>query len=136
MATKSGHKGHSLDLRVYYEDTDAAGVVYHANYLMFAERARTEMLRELGFEHAELLKTEGLAFAVARLEIDYRRAAKLDDALTVRSEIVEMQGASFDMRQEIFRKDEVLAELKLKIACIGKQGRAVRLPEGLRRVLG
>lgn len=134
MATNTGYKEHAYAVRVFYEDTDAAGVVYHAGYLRFAERGRTEMLRGLGFEHAKLLETQGIAFAVTRLEIDYLRPAKLDDLLTVRSRFEGIGGAVFSMRQEVLRGDEVLARLALDIACVGRNGRATRLPEGLRRV--
>ena len=134
MATNSSYKDHCHEVRVYYEDTDAAGVVYHAGYLMFAERARTEMLRECGFEHARLLNDEGISFAVARLEIDYRKPAKLDDLLVVRTKMAQMQGASFSMEQIILRREDVVAELKIRIACIGKGGRAIRIPQGLRKL--
>ena len=134
MATNSRYKEHRLDVRVYYENTDAAGVVYHAGYLLFAERGRTEMLRDCGFEHARLLNGEGISFAVTRLEIDYRRAARLDDLLTVTTKMTRMQGASFSMEQAICRQGEALAELKLKIACIGRNGRAIRIPEALRKL--
>lgn len=134
MAINPRYKEHCLDVRVYYENTDAAGVVYHAGYLLFAERGRTEMLRDCGFEHARLLNGEGISFAVTRLEIDYRRAARLDDLLTVKTKMVRMQGASFSMEQTIWRQDEVVATLLLKIACIGKGGRAIRMPEGLRKL--
>lgn len=134
MATNSRYKDHCHEVRVYYEDTDAAGVVYHAGYLMFAERARTEMLRDCGFEHARLFNEEGISFAVTRLEIDYRKAARLDDLLSVRTKMTDMGGASFSMGQTILRRDETVAELTLKIACIGKNGRAIRIPENLRKL--
>jgi len=81
---------HSMPLRVYYEDTDAAGIVYYANYLKFAERGRTEMMRELGFAHSEIAKEIGTLFTVRRCSIDYRAPARLDDALTVDTRVVEI----------------------------------------------
>lgn len=135
MATNPAYKEHTYPIRVFYEDTDAAGVVYHAGYLRFAERGRTEMLRDMGFEHARLLETEGVAFAVTSLKIDYLRPARLDDLLAVRSRFEKASGASFSMLQEVQRGAEVLARLALDIACIGRNGRATRLPEGFRRLL-
>ena len=85
---------HRYALRVYYEDTDAAGVVYHANYLRFAERARTEALRDLGIPHAELLREHGVMFMVRRVEVDYLRPARLDESLAVITEPLAVGGAS------------------------------------------
>ena len=85
---------HLYPLRIYYEDTDAGGIVYHANYLRFAERARTEALRDMGIPHAEMVGQFGLMFVVRRIEVDYQRAARLDDSLTVVTESVEVGGAS------------------------------------------
>ncbi len=136
MATNLPYKedGHSFELRVYYEDTDAGGIVYHASYLRFAERARTEMLREAGFEHAKLLKETGVAFAVRNLAIQYVAPARLDDLLTVTTETVSVSGARLALLQKILRGDDMLAELRLDLACINGAGRAVRLPEGVRRI--
>ena len=85
---------HRYAIRVYYEDTDAGGVVYHATYLRYAERARTEALRDLGVPHAELVERFGVMFMVRRLEVDYERGARLDEALTVETEVLEVGGAS------------------------------------------
>lgn len=126
---------HNFAIRVYYEDTDAGGIVYYANYLKFAERARTEMLRDLGYDHSRMTREYGLMFAVRRCEADYRRPAKLDDALTVRTEVTEMRGASMAMRQQIMRKDELLVSVSVKLACITQEGRPGRIPaEVVKRV--
>src|ERR1700688_4504799 len=85
---------HSMKLRVYYEDTDAAGIVYYANYLKFAERGRTEMMRVLGFAHSRIEAETGIVFTVRRLSADYRTPARLDDALSVDTRIVEIGGAT------------------------------------------
>src|ERR1700686_4883991 len=85
---------HSLPLRVYYEDTDAAGIVYYANYLKFAERGRTEMMRDLGFAHSAIAAETGTIFTVRRLAADYRSPARLDDALSVETRIIEIGGAT------------------------------------------
>lgn len=119
-------------LRVYYEDTDAGGIVYHASYLRFAERARTEMLREAGFNHAQLLQDEGVLFAVISMEIKFKAPAKLDDLLIVTSRVVSISGASMTLEQEIMRDGHVLVEIKLTLACLDRRGKAVRLPEALR----
>lgn len=96
---------HHLPIRVYYEDTDAAGIVYHANYLRFAERGRTQMLRAAGFEHASILKETGTAFTVISMQINFKSPAKLDELLDVQTRIVSTGGASFEMAQGIFRGD-------------------------------
>src|SRR5499426_1774526 len=90
---------HRQQIRVYFEDTDAAGIVYYANYLKFAERARTDMLRDLGISHADMMKRDGLVLVVRRCEVDYLKPAKLDDLLTVETETVKLGGASVDLRQ-------------------------------------
>ena len=126
---------HSLPVRVYYEDTDASGIVYYANYLKFAERGRTELMRALGFAHSEILAATGVAFTVRRLSADYRAAARLDDQLTVETRIVEIGGASLLLDQRICRDGRVLAALDVLVACVGRDGRPRRLPAGLRAAL-
>ena len=126
---------HSLLIRVYYEDTDAAGIVYHANYLRFAERARTEMLRELGISQERLRRDEGIAFAVRRCTVDFRLPARLDDELLVESRLAALRGASLDLVQRVRRDGEELATLDVQVACIAATGRAARLPSALRDAL-
>src|ERR1700743_2725756 len=92
---------HRYPVRVYYEDTDAGGVVYHATYLRYAERARTEALRDLGIPHAELVERYTLMFMVRRIEVDYLRPARLDDSLTVVTEPLAVGGASMTLRQDV-----------------------------------
>lgn len=123
---------HDLPIRVYYEDTDAGGIVYHASYIRFAERGRTEMLRDGGFTHADMFKTTGIGFAVASLKIDFRAPAKLDDLLVVKSHISRLGGASMDMEQKIYKNEELIAELTVTLVCIDKQLKAVRLPAEVR----
>lgn len=125
---------HRQAIRVYFEDTDAAGIVYYANYLKFAERARTDMLRDLGVSHAEM-KRDGLVLVVRRCEIDYLKPAKLDDLLTVETEAAKIGGASVDLRQRVLRDGGVLAELKVLVVCIGPDGRPHRIPDYVRGVL-
>jgi acyl-CoA thioester hydrolase len=124
---------HGYAIRVYYEDTDAGGVVYHANYLRFAERARTEALRDLGVPHAELIERFGVMFMVRRVEVDYERGARLDDALTVETEVLAVGGATVLLRQTIRNKDglrdAVCAVVTVRLACVRLQGnRPGRIP--------
>ncbi|WP_259782783.1 tol-pal system-associated acyl-CoA thioesterase [Aestuariispira ectoiniformans] len=126
---------HNFATRIYYEDTDAGGIVYYANYLKFAERARTEMLRDLGYDHSRMTRDHGLMFAVRRCEADYRRPARLDDLLTIRTRVSDLRGASMAMEQQIMRDDELLVTVKVKLACIDQDGRPGRIPaEILERV--
>jgi acyl-CoA thioester hydrolase len=122
---------HRLAVRVYYEDTDAVGVVYHASYLRFAERARTEMMRCLGLEHGSLGARLGLAFTVRRCVVDYLVPARLDDCLEVRTGLARVGGASLDLKQRIFRDDRLLVRMDVRLALISSALRAVRLPSAL-----
>ena len=126
---------HSMRLRVYYEDTDAAGIVYYANYLKFAERGRTEMMRELGFAHSKIDAQMGTIFTVRRLSADYRGPARLDDALSVDTRVLEIGGATVLLEQRICRDGEVLVQLEMLVACVGRDGRPRRVPPGLRAAL-
>jgi acyl-CoA thioester hydrolase len=119
---------HRLPVRVYYEDTDAAGVVYHANYLRFAERARTEMLRSLGLEHGALSAREGLVFTVRRCVVDYLAPARLDDRLEVRTSLARLGGASVDLEQRIANDERLLVRMDVRLALVSPALRAVRLP--------
>ncbi len=129
---------HGFRLRVYYEDTDALGIVYHANYLKFAERARTEMLRLCGTGQDQLRREEGLGFAVRRCEIDFRASARLDDLLEVRTTLREARGARVAAVQSIHRvgaggvNADWLVRLELMLACVKDNGRPSRLPEHVR----
>ena len=126
---------HVFPVRIYYEDTDAGGVVYYANYLRFAERARTEMLRALGVEGARLADTDGVAFAVRHCAADFVRPARLDDLLEVRTRLLGVGGASLRAEQTVFRGAEPLVRLELKLACTGRSGRTARMPKDLRSSL-
>jgi len=126
---------HSLPMRVYYEDTDAAGMVYHANYLKFAERGRSEMLRSLGFPHRKLGTEDGVGFAVRRCTIEYLAPARLEDTLTVDTTLTGVGAATLSARQEIRRDGELLADIDILVACIGRDGRPRRLPSALRAAL-
>jgi len=113
-----GSSSSILALRVYYEDTDAAGVVYYANYLRFCERARTEWLRELGIGQQALMASDGIAFVVRSVKADYLRAARLDDALEVVTRIAALRGASLLFEQDVRREGQLLFSAQVLVACI------------------
>ncbi len=119
-------------MRVYYEDTDTGGIVYYANFLRFFERCRTEWLRALGLEQRELAAARGLQFVVARVAVDYRRPARLDDLLTIDARIAELARSWLVFEQHARRGDELLAQATVKVACVDVR-RAVpaRLPADL-----
>jgi acyl-CoA thioester hydrolase len=126
---------HLFPLRVYYADTDAGGVVYHARYLDFAERARTEMMRSLDKDGFYRTDGQGMLILVRAAEIDYRKPAALDDVLTVRTRLLQIGGASFALEQQISRQDLLLAVLKITLVCINAMGHPTRIPDGLREKL-
>jgi len=124
-----------LPVRVYWEDTDAGGVVYHASYLRFMERGRTELLRAKGIDQGALLAESGLSFVVAKMDIGFRSPAKLDDALDVLTELRQVGGASLVLRQAVVRAGQVLVEAGVTCALISREGRPARMPAGLRAKL-
>ena len=126
---------HSMKLRVYYEDTDAAGIVYYANYLKFAERGRTEMMRQLGFAHSQIAEEIGTLFTVRRCSVDYRAPARLDDALIVETLVREIGGATVLLDQRVRRDGEILVQIDMLVACVGRDGRPRRVPPRLRAAL-
>ncbi|MGR3716998.1 MAG: tol-pal system-associated acyl-CoA thioesterase [Thermohalobaculum sp.] len=127
---------HQITIRVYYEDTDLAGVVYYANYLRFIERGRTEALRDLRVDQAALKRDLGLVFVVSRLTIDYLAPAVFDDLLEVRTRIDRLRGASLEMAQEVWRGETCLCRAAVTIACMGANRRPQRLPGDVRDRLG
>lgn len=120
-------------VRVYYEDTDAGGVVFYANYLRFMERARTEWLRSIGFEHEHLINNHGLLFAVKNLTIDYIKPGRLDDLLTITSKLLNNRGASLTFQQSIKNdNEELLAQAEIRVACLNATTlKASPMPEEL-----
>ncbi len=126
---------HSFPVRVYYEDTDAGGVVYYANYLKFAERARTEMMRLVDAGYDDRVCKDGIAFAVRRCEVDYRAPARLGDLLEVRTRIMETKRASLSADQVIRRNGEDLVRMHVSLVCIDREGRPARIPGILRDAL-
>jgi acyl-CoA thioester hydrolase len=124
----------ALWVRVYYEDTDFSGRVYHASYLRFLERGRTEWLRERGFGHRDLAASSGVVFAVRTLRIEYLVPAVMDDVLRVETEVAAMRGASIEFRQRVFRDESELASAQVLVAAI-RHDRPVRIPQRLRDLL-
>jgi len=127
---------HRIQTRVYYAETDAGGVVYHAAYLNYAERARVEFMRDLGFSVADLTRDHGLIFAVRHCDIDFSSPARLDDALEITSEIVEIGGASIRFRQVINKTGmdaaKPLVVINVTLVAINKDAKACRIPDFLR----
>ena len=126
-------QGHRLTQRVYYEDTDFSGLVYHARYLQFLERGRTDYLRCLGVEQSALIgiDEEGLVFVVHRMEIDFKAPARMDDVLEIRTATTKAGGAKMVLDQEIRRDGDLLIVARMVIAVVNRNGRPRRLPEGL-----
>ncbi len=126
---------HRLTLRVYYEDTDLAGVVYYANYLKFIERGRSEALRDLGIDQGAMKRDQGLVFVVRRLEIDYLGPARFEDFLEVRTAVTNLRGASTEMAQEVWRGGDCLIRAQVTVACMDQDGRPRRLPQPVSQAL-
>ena len=126
-----------MDVRVYYEDTDAGGVVYHSNYISYMERARTEFLRGHGLSVREM-HDMGIIFPVVALEANFRASARLDDLLEVRTQIAALRNSSFVAAQQVVRKEDgrLLVEAKVTLACVNPEMRARRLPEEIRELFG
>ncbi len=126
---------HHFNLKVYWEDTDAGGIVYYANYLKFIERARSDLVRRAGLNQVTLLRDDGVIFAVRRCVIDYLASAKLDDDLDVVTEVTKVGGASVNMVQSVCRGDLELVRALVRIGCVDRSGRPVRMPAQARAAM-
>lgn len=126
---------HQFDLRVYYEDTDLAGIVYYANYLKFIERGRSEWVRALGVDQVALKADQGLVFAVRRVEADYLRPAKFDDALVVTTECLVVTGARIELQQQVLRQGERLFVALVTLVCLTDTGLPARISADIRAKL-
>jgi acyl-CoA thioester hydrolase len=124
---------HVFPVTVYWEDTDAGGVVYYANYLCYAERGRTEFLRSLGVNQRALADSEGFNFVVRRIAVDYLAPARLEDVLDIVTVVRAVAGASVEMEQVVRRGDDVLVRMDVTLACVNARGRATRLPAAIAR---
>lgn len=126
---------HSWPVRVYYEDTDLAGIVYYANYLRFIERARTEWIRERGIDQTRLKAEDGAVFAVRRVEADYLSPAVFDDQLTVLTKVDRLTPARIELVQKVMRADALLFAARVTLACLGPDMRPRRLPPALAELM-
>ena len=138
IAGRLTEDGHRLDVRVYFEDTDFSGVVYHARYLHFLERGRSDFLRLKGIGHRELMSGDfgaPMAFAVRRMEIDFLRPARIDDVLTVMTRTRQLGGARILLDQQILRGEDLLIEANVKVAVISPEGKPMRMPARVLEVL-
>ncbi len=124
---------HRFGIRIYYEDTDLAGIVYYANYLKFIERARTEWVRSLGFDQGRLKRDEGIVFAVRRVEADYLAPARFDDLLEVETEVAGVSAARIVLTQRVRRDGVLLFDAAVTLVVLTEAGRPARLPASLRR---
>lgn len=139
LAGRIENGAHVMAVRVYYEDTDFSGIVYHASYLRFMERGRTDFLRLLGVDHRELFEqageeAPGFAFVVRTMKLEYLKPAHMDDVLTIVTSPAEIAGASLTLKQEVFRGDTLLLEAMVKAAFVSG-GKARRIPEALRKAM-
>lgn len=123
---------HHFPVRVYFADTDAAGMVYHATYFAYAERARTEMMRIAGFDHVSMNKKLGLLLGVHSCDAQYLQPARLDDELEMRTEVTGLGGASIRLRQDVWRDNEELVRMGVRLVCIGMDGKTARIPDDMR----
>ena len=126
---------HVFPIRVYYEDTDAGGIVYYANYLRFAERARSEMFRCLGIESNQMFKDWGILFTVKKCFIDFIKPARLDDLLLVKTKLLKIGGASVSVRQKVTIDGSDMVCMDLKLACMSLEGKPARMPVSIRKLL-
>lgn len=126
-------KHHTLPIRVYYEDTDAGGIVYHANYFKFAERGRTEMLRDLDMSIQKVLDEHHIMFVMRQATIDYFSPARLEDLLALRTCLSEIKNSSFVMHQTVLKGDVVLADIRATLVCLDERTfKPVRMPDAMR----
>lgn len=125
---------HTIDYRVYYEDTDAGGVMYHANHIKFCERGRTEFLRSFNLQNSDLHAENGVLFVVRHIEADYFKPARLDDLLTVRTSLSTIKNTSFMMRQEIHKGDEVLFGMNVLLVTVNTSGKPTALPDNIKNL--
>lgn len=136
MKTAPDSPAHAFPIRVYFEDTDAGGVAYHATYLRWAERARTESLRDMGLPHSLMMERHSSILVVRRIEVEYWRPARLDDALVVETRVIAVKGVTLLLDQRMVQGEATLAALRVELACIDRQTlRPKRIPEPWRSVL-
>ncbi len=125
---------HDFPVRVYYDDTDAGGIVYHANYLKFAERARTEYMRAMGFENSKIRDDHGIIIVVKNIEAEYFSPARLDDFLGVQSRVLSVKNTSFVMEQKTFRGEDCIFSMNVVLVCVDGNGRPSKIPDPVKTV--
>ena len=125
------HKNFTHNVKIYYEDTDAGGVVYYANYLKFLERARSEALVSLGFSNKKIKEIFGALIIVKSCSIDYKKPTYLEDELSIRSFVKSITKTSFTMNQFISRRDEIVVEAKIHLVFVNEKGKPIKIPENL-----
>lgn len=125
---------HTIDYRVYYEDTDAGGIMYHGSYIRYCERGRTEFMRAIGHSCKEM-QDEGTIFVIRHLEADYLMPAYLEDLLTVETSVIQVKNTSFLMQQTISRHNDILCQMKVTAVAVNRTGKPVRVPEFIRESL-
>lgn len=123
------------NVRIYQEDVDSGGIVYHSHYLKYAERARTEWLREMGLEQSILKSEQSCHFVVVHLDIHYKSPARLDDLLEIRSGLCRVEGIRLVMCQKIFKKERMCVDMSVTLALINNEGRPMRLPNSIVKIL-
>ena len=126
---------HVFSCRVYYEDTDLAGIVYYANYLKFIERARSEWVRELGVDQIAMKAEQGIVFAVRRVEADYLSPAKFDDILDIKTDVQDISAARITLTQDVSRGEGTVFKSVVTLVCLGADGRPTRLPADIRQLM-
>ena len=125
----------SYKLKVFYEDTDSGGVVYYANYLKFFERARTEAITEIGLSNKKLLEENGIFIIVKSCNIEYKKPAKLEDQLEVKSNIISISNTSFKMRQMAYKNQDLITDCEIHLVIVDKKGKPTKIPDILKKKL-
>lgn len=123
---------HDFPVRIYYDDTDAGGVVYHANYLKLCERARTEFLRSMGFENTRIREDHGIIIVVKSLEAEYLSPSRLDDLLTIQTRLLSVKNTSFVMEQKAIRNNACIFSMNIVLVCVNEQGRPTKIPDAVK----
>ncbi len=126
---------HTLPIRIYYEDTDAGGILYHASHIRFCERGRTEFLRDLGWTNSGIEKELGILFVVRHMDVDYLKPAGLDDELTLQTSVARVKKTSFIMKQELYLSKDLIFSMNVVLACIDRDKKLVKIPENIRNAL-
>jgi len=135
VADRASNGAHRFDIRVYYEDTDMAGIVYYANYLKYIERARSDWVRQMGIDQNAMREKDGVVFAVRRVEADYLTSAKFDDELVVHTQVQAVTGARLVMEQIVSRGKDTVFSAVVTLVCINETGQPARLPANIRLLL-